>query len=167
MLVQLHNAAYHAGILLKAAVPIRVGEHNVGSAVDALLIRGVEEAAKPGLYLEHVEVIATGGKAGGEGRILAYVEAYKGEVVSRQGFKAVIAIAQIEIVGIRLPPWIIPVLGSVEILGLRHIQRAEDQAIEDTEDHGVGANRQCQREHSGEGESGRLAQLAYGVSQVL
>ena len=46
MLVQLNNAAHHAAIILKMAVPIRVGEHDIWSAVGAMLIGSVEETAK-------------------------------------------------------------------------------------------------------------------------
>ena len=46
MLVDLNNAAYHAAIILKMRVPIVVSENDVGSAVRAMLIGGVEETAK-------------------------------------------------------------------------------------------------------------------------
>ena len=44
-----------------------------------------------------------------------------------------VAIAQIEIVGIRLPGSIVAILSSVERFGLRHIQRPKDQRIHDPE----------------------------------
>ena len=46
MLVHLDHTAHHAAIILKMAVPIGVGEHDIRSAVGAMLIGGVEETAK-------------------------------------------------------------------------------------------------------------------------
>ena len=46
MLIHLNNAAHHARIIVKMGVPIRVGEHDVWSAVRAMLIGGVEQTAK-------------------------------------------------------------------------------------------------------------------------
>ena len=46
MLVQLNHTAHHAAIVLKMAVPICVAEHDIRSAVRAMLIGGVEETAK-------------------------------------------------------------------------------------------------------------------------
>jgi hypothetical protein len=72
----------------------------------------------------------------------------------------VIAVAQIEVVGIRL----CHVIGrlapeSVEALSVRHIQPAHNERIHDAEHHGVRADRQSQRQNGG-GEAGRLVQLA-------
>ena len=58
MLVQLNDAAHDAGIILKMAVPIRISEHDVGSAVWTMLIGGVKEAAKIGLNAERVEIVS-------------------------------------------------------------------------------------------------------------
>ena len=58
MLVQLDHAAHHAAIILKMAVPIRVHEHDIRSAVGAVLIGGVEETAKIRLNAQHVEVVS-------------------------------------------------------------------------------------------------------------
>ena len=46
ILIHLNNTAHHARIIVKMAVPIRVGEHDVRSAVRAILIAGVEQTAK-------------------------------------------------------------------------------------------------------------------------
>ena len=78
---------------------------------------------------EHVEVVPGRCKAHGGGWILARVQPYKDEIKSCQAIEAAVAIAQIEIVGIRLESRIEPVLGSVEVLDLRYIQRAQDQRI--------------------------------------
>jgi hypothetical protein len=46
MLVELNNTAHHVAIVLKTGVPIRVAEHDIRSAVGAMLIGCVEEPAK-------------------------------------------------------------------------------------------------------------------------
>ncbi len=46
MLIHLNNTAHDAAVILKMSVPIVVAENYVGSAVRAVLIGGVEEAAK-------------------------------------------------------------------------------------------------------------------------
>src|ERR1700730_8097459 len=46
MLVHLNPTAHHATIILEMGVPIRVGEHDIRSAVRAMLIGGVKEMAK-------------------------------------------------------------------------------------------------------------------------
>jgi len=46
MLVHLNHATDHGAIILKMAVPKGVGEHDIGSAVGAMLIGCVEEAAE-------------------------------------------------------------------------------------------------------------------------
>jgi len=38
MLVELENTPHHAEVTLKMALPISVGEHNIGSAVRAMLV---------------------------------------------------------------------------------------------------------------------------------
>src|SRR6266849_3906763 len=46
MLVDLNCAAHNATIILKMYMPVRVAEHNVRSAVRAMLIGAMEETAK-------------------------------------------------------------------------------------------------------------------------
>ena len=46
MLVHLNDTPHHATIVLKVGVPKRVTEHDIRSAVRAMLIRGIEEMAK-------------------------------------------------------------------------------------------------------------------------
>ena len=57
MLVHLDNTAHHAAIVLKMAVPIGITDHQIRSAVGAMLIGGVEEAAKIRLNAHCVEVV--------------------------------------------------------------------------------------------------------------
>ena len=67
------------------------------------------------------------------------------EITERyQAIEAVVAITEIEIVGIRLKPIIATVLDSVEALRLRHIPRVQDKGIHDTKNHSVCAYGQCQ-----------------------
>src|SRR5712691_2168770 len=49
MPVELENTAYHPEVTLKTAVPISVGEHNIGSAVRAMLVGCMDDPAKVGL----------------------------------------------------------------------------------------------------------------------
>ena len=60
MPVEPNNAAHHAAIVLKMAVPICVGEHDIGCAVWAMLIGIVEESAKVRLNAQYVEVVSAG-----------------------------------------------------------------------------------------------------------
>src|SRR5262252_443696 len=46
MLVQLNHTAHHAAIILKMAVPKRVSQHDISSAVRAMFVGTVEETAK-------------------------------------------------------------------------------------------------------------------------
>ena len=46
MLIEPNRTAHHAPIVLETAMPVRVGEHDIRSAVRALLIGGVEETPK-------------------------------------------------------------------------------------------------------------------------
>ena len=74
MLVQLNHAAHHAAIVLKMAVPICVAEHDIRSAVRAVLIRAVKETAKIRLNAQRVEVVPAHLIEPGRGRIVAGVQ---------------------------------------------------------------------------------------------
>src|SRR5580692_10955820 len=60
LLVESNNAPHDGAIILKMAVPICVGEHDIGRAVGAMLIGSVEEAAKIRLNAQYVEVVSAG-----------------------------------------------------------------------------------------------------------
>ena len=131
MLVQLNDTAHHAAVILKVAVPIRVGEDYVRSAVRAMLIGEVEEAAEIGLNAQCVEVVPGHFVAPNLGWIIAGIQSYRSGTKTCQTVKAAVAIAQIEIVGIRLPCGLIaPALDGVETLGSWHILRVQDQRIQ-------------------------------------
>src|ERR1035438_3896618 len=128
MFVNQYRAAHHAAIVLEARVPVSIGEHDIGCARITMFIGGVEEAAKIRLNLQYVEIIRGRSKARGARWIVACVKPREYKVEGRQLFKAAVAVAQIEVVGIGLPACVGAVLGSIQILGVRHIQRAQDQA---------------------------------------
>ena len=44
MLVELDRAAHHVAVILKMAMPVGVGEHDIRSAVRSVLIGGVDDA---------------------------------------------------------------------------------------------------------------------------
>src|SRR5216684_2039597 len=46
MPVELENTAHHTEVTLKMAMPISVGEHNIGSAVRAMLVGCMDDTAK-------------------------------------------------------------------------------------------------------------------------
>ena len=102
MLVHLNNTAHHSPIILEMSVPKRVGEHDIRSAVRAMLIGGVEEMAKIRLKAQCVEVVPASFLDPGPRWTLARIQPGLSDVISHEIVKAVVAVAQIEIVGIRL-----------------------------------------------------------------
>ena len=53
-----------------------------------------------------------------------------------------------------------------KFIGVRHRQRPQQQAVDEREDRGVGAQTQSQRQNRGERKAGRSHQCSGGVSQV-
>ncbi len=58
-------------------------------------------------------------------------------------------------------------LDGVEALRPWHIERAQDQRVQHTENHGVGANGHSQRQNGDDCECGRLSQHAEAEARVL
>ncbi len=58
-------------------------------------------------------------------------------------------------------------LDSVQTLRLRHILRVQNERIQNSKNHGVCADRQCQRHNRSDRESGRLAQHAKAETHIL
>ncbi len=58
MLIDVDRPANNASVLKKMTAPVCIAQHDVGSAVDALLIRGMEKAPQIWLDAEPIEVIA-------------------------------------------------------------------------------------------------------------
>src|SRR5215469_17850993 len=140
MPVEPNNAAHHAAIILKMAVPICVGEHDKGRAVWAVLIGGVEETAKVRVNAQCVEVVSAGFVFPDIGWIFARVQPCLRDGPSSHIVEASIALAKIKIIGIGVGPDVAPVLDYEKALCLRHVQRAQDERVQYAENHGVGAN---------------------------
>src|SRR5439155_3514333 len=96
MFVHEHGAAHHAAIILETRVPARVAEHNIGSAVRAMLVGGAEEMAEIWLNAQNVEVVPAHEVDPGAGRIFSCVEARLSDVVGGQTIKAAVAVAKFE-----------------------------------------------------------------------
>src|SRR5579863_344463 len=101
VLVELNGTAKHARIALKVAMPIRVIEHDVRSAVRTVLVGGVKETAKIRLNAEYIEIISAHFIDKSAGRIAARIQPCLRVVISRQTVKTVVVVAQVEVVGIR------------------------------------------------------------------
>ena len=156
------------GIGLKMRPPVLVREHDIRRAIRAVLIRAVEEAAKIRLQSQGVEIVSAGFVQPDGSRISADVQPGSRNVESCQIFKAAVAVAQIEIVGIRLVRVAhLRTPEGIQALRPGYIQRPDDQRIHHTEDHGIGANRQGQRQHRGDGEARRLAQHAQAEPHIV
>src|ERR1700693_6374699 len=102
MLVQLNRTAHYAAIIVKMAVPICVTEHDIRSAVRTMIIGKLEETAQVRLNPQCVKVVAARLHAPDKGWTLPRIHRYLSNAVSCQTVKAVVAVVQIEIVGIRL-----------------------------------------------------------------
>src|SRR5579872_1836964 len=121
--VQADDSTDNGAIVVETAVPIRIAQNEIGGAVGAMFIGAVKEAAEMRLNFEDVEVVAAHGIAGRDGRLVASGgESDEGEVEGGEVFKGAVAVAQIDIVGIRLPSRALAVLGSEKSLGLWHIK---------------------------------------------
>src|SRR5438876_836975 len=168
MLVQPNNAAHDATVFLKMGLPIRVTEHDVRRAVGATLIRCVEETAKIRMNAQYVEVVPGHGIGPSAGWIFACVQSYLIDGKACQTVEAAVAIAQIEIVQVRLPHvMFVSVLDSVKAFCLGHTQRAKYQPVQYAKHYGVRANCQGQRQNGDDCESGRLAQHSKTEARIL
>ena len=167
MFVKPDDLADYAPIFVEAAVPIPVAQHDIGRAVAAVFVGGVKKLAQVRLNPQHIEVVATGRIAVEDGRILARIEPNKNHIESCQVLKAVVAIAQVDIVWVRLPHAILCVHGSPEAVPLRHVQRTQEKAIQDAKNDSVCTDGQRQGDYGCEGESGRLAQHPQSEPDIL
>src|SRR5215813_14626672 len=148
------------------AVPKCVAQHDKGRAVGAMLIRGVKKMSAIGLNAQDVKVVPAGLMHPDAEWFLAYVQARKADLISCQINKAVVAIAQVEIVRIRFEanP---AAINSPERLLLRQIQGAQEQRVQYTKNDGVGADGQRQRRNRGDREPGRLTQKPKAEARIL
>ena len=150
------------------ALPVRIAQNDIGSAVESVLVRAVKEPAQVRLHVQHVEVIPTRFvEPGVAGRAIC-VQASLVDLVGRHSVKCLVPVAQIDVVGIRIRGVVfLPYFNLIDALAAGHIQRPQHQRIQEAEHHRVRANAQRQRHHGHQRETGSLAQLAQGESQVL
>src|SRR5262245_59836690 len=102
MLVHLNGSSDNAGITLKTAVPIGVAEHDIRSAVRTVFIGTVEETTDVRLNAQDIEIITAYFIDPEAGWVFAGIQPGLRNVIGCKTIKAAIAIAQIEIVGVRL-----------------------------------------------------------------
>src|SRR5277367_6838883 len=100
MLVDLNDSTHHTAVVVKAAMPEGVGEHQIRGAVRSVLVGGVEESPKIRLKPQHIEVVPCRRIARGSGWIFARVESDEDHIESCKVLEAVIAIAEIKVVAI-------------------------------------------------------------------
>src|SRR5215471_20936311 len=126
ILVDVDRAAHYAWIIMKMGVPVRITQHDVRRAVGAMLIASVEEMAKMRLNLQCVEIIPADDIDPGARWTVTGVQPYLSYVVRHQILETAVAVAQIDIVWIRLPPILVPAaLNLIKAIRLRHIQRMQ------------------------------------------
>ena len=168
MFVDLNHSAQYAAIILEMGVPIRIAEHDVRSAVETVLIRGVKKTAEIRMNPQCVKVVPARLHTPGRGWPFAGIERDLRDAVSNQTIKAAVAVAQILIIRIGVACVLAGcALDSVEGLRIGHIQWPQNQPIHNAEYHGVRADSHRQRANGGNGEARGLAQLPQHVAKIL
>src|ERR1700731_465334 len=107
MPVQLNRSSYHRRIAPEMTAPICIAEHDVRTAVGAVLVGDVKEAAKIRLEAQRIEVISTGFINPYLGWIAAWVQSSAREIGRKDAIKAPVPVAHIPVVRIgvqRLAP---------------------------------------------------------------
>src|SRR6476661_2125478 len=145
MFIELDGASNNTAVILEACVPIGVAEHEIGRAVGATFVGRVKKSPEKWLQLEHIEIVACRRITICLEGFLARVQSDEREIKGGQILEAAIAVAQIDVVRIRLKAGIDSVLRSPKALPLWHIQRPQNECIHDPENDCIGANgqRQC------------------------
>src|SRR5690242_13160509 len=82
MFTQLNGPADDAGIVMEMGVPTLITQHGIGSAVQAMLVRTVEEPAQKGLNAQSVEVVSAGFNYPGTVWLFAGIQSYRAYVPS-------------------------------------------------------------------------------------
>ncbi len=160
MFVHLDGASNHTAITLEVTLPVGITQHNVGSAVGAVLIGAVKEAPKIGLNTQYIEVVSARLVEPDGRRTAARVQAGRIDVVCDQPVKAPVPVTQIAIVGIRLHrgtvliPTALSAFNHVELLRLGQIERPQNERIHHPKDHRVGPDAKGQRRHGYRGKVG-------------
>ena len=166
--VHLNDAADDASIIVKTGVPIGIREHDVRSAVRAILIGRVDQTAEIGLKPQSVKVISSDQLDPGAGWISAGIKTCYGRVIGDELIEAAVAIAQVAVVWEGLiAGFVLTAHDLIEVLGLRNIQRVQDQRVHHAEDDGVCADSQRERCDRNDCESGRFTQHAEAEAYIL
>ena len=168
MLVQSNDAADDRRIVLKMRMPVAVTQHDVGHAVGAMLVGGMEKPAHVRLNPQCVEIIPGDRLGPGARRIVAGVEADLREAECGEIIEGAVAIAEVDVIGIGLRARFVgPALDLVETVGVGHIERAQDEGVQNAEHDRGRADAQGQRRCGSARESGRLAQQTHAEAQIL
>src|SRR5208337_2496118 len=129
---------------VKIGVPEGVAENDIGSAVDALLVRGMKEAAQIGLNSQGIEVISAGKIGPDSGGISAGIDSHRAnDLGRREAFKGPVAVAQIQIVRVGLR-WAAVPLHYIETLRVWQVNGAQHQCVQDAEHDGISADAECE-----------------------
>src|ERR1039458_10716058 len=113
-------------------MPEGIAQHDERSAVRAVFIGSVEEAAEPGLNAHHIKVISRCLQAPGCNRSVACIESHLRNPISSQILKAAISLTQVEVVGIRLASILVAhPFDRIEALWLGDVERPQNEAVHD------------------------------------
>lgn len=104
MLVQSNDAADDRRIVLKMRMPVAVTQHDVGHAVGAMLVGGMEKPAQVRLNPQCVEIVPGDRLGPGARRIVAGVEADLREAERGEIVEGAVAIAEVDVIGIDCEP---------------------------------------------------------------
>ena len=151
---------------MEMRVPVGIRQHDIGSAVGAAFIGGVEEASEEGLNANHVEIVSTHFDEPGAGWFTAGVECRGADVLDRQSGQTVVPVAQIEIRRIGLIFQRTNVIQREEGIRLWHVHRAQDERVEQGKHQRVRADGKRQRENRNAGEAGRPTQHSQAVTNI-
>ena len=167
MLVQLHRSAHHPAIILKMAVPVRVGQHDVRSAVRSVLIGGVKKSPQVRLNPQCIEIIPGRLQYPRARWIVPGIQSHRRHVVCRQILKTPVALPQIQIIRIRMIDRLVfPALDPPQTLRARNMQRPDHQRVQNSKYHRVRTNPQRQSRHRHKSKSRRLPQHPQRKSQI-
>ena len=173
MVVHLHRPPHRVRIAVKLALPVRIAQHDIRHAVVAVLVARIEEPSQVGLHFRRLEVVpAHQVRPGRRRRRPARTHAHRAlDRVGRQRHERPVAVAQVQVVGIRLRRRRLTVLPHplhhVQARRLRHVQRMQNQRIQHAEHDRIGADPQRQRHHRRQRKPRRLAQLPHRKSDVV
>ena len=133
-------------------MPVRIAQNNVGGAIRPLLIGCMEEPPQIWLDSQRIEVISTREVGPRRRRSSVGINSHgTDDHRCNHALEGSIPVAQIQIIRVGLRRSLHSgkrPLDRVNILCLRHIQRSQDERVQNAEDDGVRANAQRQGEDS-------------------